>query len=342
MKPFALIPLFALLVITGCTYVGEDNGPADVPVASLGAFNTEGLNPAIHQNLTPEENALLDAGKTKFEIGDSYLTMVPAVVTGSDGKDMNDKYVRGRHIRIVVDTSSLPYTCSDLQHVDFAAQSTSNSRKAKCSPNFMVAAAPADESRYESIEASLMGELPHRGRNVIEFDSIYDEKIEMYFSEGNDALSINALTGESEQRYSGGDPETFTPKFLPTMVTTEPANITPAYVHGAYSLTVGASSLTKKQDENSILIVPLAIRLSGKSCESRTGDCQTLLITTKKKGQSKTYASRDDLMSPADLTGTLSIDDHDFDEAQLHVIDRVGDEASTITIDLVTGAVISK
>lgn len=344
MKPFGLIPLLALLVLTGCTYVGEDDGPADVPAASLSAFNAEGLNPVIHQNLTPEENALLDAGKTKLKIGDNYLTMVPAVVTGSDGKDMNDKYVRGKHIRIVVDTSNLPYTCADFQHVDFAAQSASNGKKAQCSPGFMMAAAPSDPSRYESIETSTMGELPHRGRNVIEFDSIYDEKIELYFSEGNDALSINALTGESEPRFSGGDPEEFTPTFTPGTVTTdatEPAS-TPAYVHGAYNLTVGASTLTKKQDGKPILSVPLAMRLSGKSCESRTGDCQTLLITTKKNGQSTTYANRDDLMSPADLTGTLTIDSHDFDEAQLHVMDRVGAEASTTTIDLITGAVISK
>lgn len=197
MKPLAVIPLLALLALTGCADAFKGATP----------YNDFALHPVTHQNLTPDETANLDDGTYSVEIGDNQLKLTTAVITGSGKKSKNGEPVQDKHVRIAIDTSAMPYDCNSDQYKSMLpdpsnlSQTPGDNGQADCIHSIRFITAPTQGTHYgENTERGTLPTTVYHGRSIIEFNTINDAYIIMSVTLGSGPTKyiVNLLTGDAE------------------------------------------------------------------------------------------------------------------------------------------------
>lgn len=340
MKPLAVFPLLALLALTGCSPTPNEDTP--------GHYSPSALDPVTNRNLTADDNALLDAGKTKITVGDKTLPYA-VTVTDSDGKTKNGDFTQGKHIRIILDTGSF-VNCTTEQNRPKKPNgfyvNPGDDGTADCIYAVDVRTAPSQDTKYgQGDEMGSVSSVLH-GRNVIEANAINGGYVGLTIDLGSGkSSSVNAISGAPQKSETlSRTQRVLHPELTPGLTdeqTQELAKTTPQYTSGNYSMTVGKPTITKDANDRTTLRIPLTTNLPTGNCFTTEGDCTDLFINTT-SAQTPTALQRINqpekgLTVPAGFTGVLTVDSPNFDAARLNLGVRSNGNMKDYTINLLTG-----
>lgn len=337
----ATTTVLAALLLTGCSQ----------PVEWKDRYDPNGLQPEIGQQLTPSEYLQLEAiGAPTVKVGEHTLAYTVPRITNSDGSQKNGRFTQSQHLRMVLDTTDLPYHCEDTKHWEsgFGGKPvTPNKDGAEdCLAGFTIVTSPTDDSNTygEGDERATNKDFLVHGVNTIDLDAINPDHIKIMITLASGKYTFfDALTGETHRSEVIAAAQKVTATTTPGLTGDQEnqlSRLMPHYVHNGYFLEAAPATVTKDDNGRSTLSVPVKALLSDADClTSEVRDCHTLTVWSAKPS-SPHSAPGAKVVVPltGEFNGTLRIDTKDYETVYLEIRDGIGTEQATLTtVNLITG-----